>query len=76
MSDIQNSQVKEWILGLNKEHKIMLLENAIKDKNVAAHLALVKILSEAPISEGGLPSDDIPRPDDPKFEKYFDEKEA
>ena len=76
MSDIQNSQVKEWILGLTKEHKIMLLENAIKDKNVSAHLALVQILSEAPISEGGLPSDDIPRPDDPKFEKYFDEKEA
>jgi len=76
MSDIKDLQVKEWILGLTKEHKIMLLENAIKDKNVMAHMALVKILVEAPLSQGGLSSDDIPRPDDPKFEKYFDEKEA
>ena len=53
---------KEWLLKCSKEHKISLIEHAIKTENIAAYFALSKLLLETPISKGGVASEDIPQP--------------
>lgn len=52
----------EWILGCSKEHKQFLLRQAIKEKNIGAYMKIADLLLNAPISEGGLASEDIPHP--------------
>lgn len=52
----------EWILGCSKEHKQFLLRQAIEEKNIGAYMKIADILLSAPISEGGLASEDIPHP--------------
>lgn len=53
---------KKWILTCSKEHKISLMNHAIKTDNISAYFALTKLLLETPISKGGLASKDIPQP--------------
>jgi hypothetical protein len=53
---------KKWILTCSKEHKISLMNHAIKTDNISAYFALTKLLLDTPISEGGVASQDIPQP--------------
>ena len=60
----KDAHFKEWLLGCSKEHKIFLMEQAIRDNNVGAYFAMTKVFLETPISQGGVPSSDIPNPAD------------
>jgi hypothetical protein len=60
----KDAHFKEWLLGCSKEHKIFLMKQAIRDNNVAAYFALTKVFLETPISQGGIPSSEIPNPAD------------
>ena len=55
-------EMKQWILSMSTEHKIFLLNKAIEDGEMGVHMMLTKILLDAPIKDGGLPSELIPSP--------------
>lgn len=58
---------KTWFLSLEKETKIEMLEEALKEDNtLASFLSLSRILLDTPISEGGISSEEI----DSVFNKY------
>lgn len=63
----KDSHFKEWLLGCSKEHKIFLMEQAIRDNNVGAYFAMTKVFLETPIAQGGVSSDDIPHPADKRL---------
>ena len=50
---------KKWFLSLPKEMKLMLLEDMMKEGETGMAFETMKILLDAPISEGGILSDDI-----------------
>tara|TARA_R110000796_G_scaffold237794_2_gene357968 strand:- start:1376 stop:1585 length:210 start_codon:yes stop_codon:yes gene_type:complete len=50
---------KKWFLSLPKEMKLTLLEDMMKEGETGMAFATMKILLDAPISEGGILTDDI-----------------
>jgi len=50
---------KKWFLSLPKEMKLTLLEDMIKEGEPGMALATAKILLDAPITKGGISTDDI-----------------
>tara|TARA_B100000900_G_scaffold302182_1_gene260733 strand:- start:333 stop:536 length:204 start_codon:yes stop_codon:yes gene_type:complete len=50
---------KEMLLGLSKEMKLGLLDDANKTGEYTIVMQMMKILLDAPISEGGISSDEI-----------------
>jgi len=49
----------KWFLSLPKETKLMLLGDMVKEGETGMAFATMKILLDAPISEGGISTDDI-----------------
>ena len=50
---------KDWFLGLPAEIKLELLGDMLKEGNSGMALATAKILLDAPISKGGILTEDI-----------------
>lgn len=50
---------KEWFLSLPKETKLTLMADMLKEDKVGMALEAMKILLDAPISKGGILTDDI-----------------
>ena len=50
---------KEMLLGMSKEMKLGLLDDANKTGEYTIVMQMMKILLDAPISEGGISSDEI-----------------
>ena len=50
---------KEMLLGFSKEMKLVLLDDANKTVEYTIVMKMMKILLDAPISEGGISSDEI-----------------
>ena len=50
---------KEWFLSLPKEMKLTLLADMMKEGETGMAFATMKILLDAPITEGGILTDDI-----------------
>jgi hypothetical protein len=50
---------KEMLLGMSKEMKLGLLDDANKTGEYTIVRQMMKILLDAPISEGGISSDEI-----------------
>jgi hypothetical protein len=50
---------KDWVLGLPKEMKLMVLEDSIKEDEFGIFLNLSKVLLDAPLSEGGISTEEI-----------------
>ena len=63
-------QEKEWMLSLNTEHKIMLLDSMLEQNEFGNFMAFSKILLDAPISKGGLLTETI----DSVFRKHFPDR--
>lgn len=56
---MSNSEEKKWILSLDKEEKIYLMHEILKSKNYGVWFRFVDVLLEAPISAGGITTDEI-----------------
>ena len=54
-----NMLEKEMLLGMSKEMKLGLLDDANKTGEYTIVRQMMKILLDAPISEGGISSDEI-----------------
>jgi hypothetical protein len=54
-----NESEKQWFLSLPAEMKLTLLDNMLKEGESGMALATAKILLDAPLSEGGISSEDI-----------------
>lgn len=54
-----NMLEKEMLLGMSKEMKLGLLDDANKTGEYTIVRQIMKILLDAPISEGGISSDEI-----------------
>ncbi len=52
-------ELKEWFLSMDKDVKLGLLESALKDDKFGEFMQLSMILLDAPITEGGLPTEEI-----------------
>jgi hypothetical protein len=50
---------KDWILSLPKEMKLKILEDSLKEDEFGVFMGLTKILLDAPLSEGGIPTEEI-----------------
>lgn len=50
---------KEMLLGMSKEMKLGILDNANKQGQQALVFQMMKILLDAPISEGGISTEEI-----------------
>ena len=50
---------KDWFLGLPAEMKLTLLGDMLKEGKSGMALATAKILLDAPLSEGGILTEDI-----------------
>jgi len=50
---------KDWVLKLPKEMKLMVLEDSLKEDEFGVFLNLSKVLLDAPISEGGISTEEI-----------------
>ncbi len=48
-----------WILSLPVETKLGFIEKAIEDKDIGMALGIAKIFLDAPLSKGGISSDEI-----------------
>ena len=53
-----NNQM-DWLLSLPKETKLNFIDAALKEKNVGMALSIAKIFLDAPITKGGISSDEI-----------------
>jgi len=49
----------DFLLSQTTENKLMILESALQDDDVAMFIKLSMILLDAPITEGGLPTEMI-----------------
>ena len=50
---------KDWLLSLPKDIKLTLLGDMMKEGEIGMAFQTMKILLDAPISEGGILTDDI-----------------
>ena len=69
MTTLTTEETK-WVLSLSREHKLQFMEDMLKEKMMVEWLQFIKILLDAPISEGGVETDII----DKIFNKYKDGK--
>ena len=49
----------DWLLSLPKETKLNFIDAALKEKNTGMALSIAKIFLDAPITKGGISSDEI-----------------
>lgn len=49
----------EWLLSLPKKDKLMFIESALKDGDFGMAMGIAKILLDAPITKGGISTDEI-----------------
>jgi hypothetical protein len=54
-----NEGEKEWFLSLPKEMKLKLMGDMLKEGETGMALATAKILLDAPITKGGISTDEI-----------------
>ena len=59
MTKFTEDQEKTFVLALPLKMKLDLLESALKEDKFGVFMAMTKILLEAPISEGGVPTEMI-----------------
>ena len=52
-------QEKQFILGLPLNAKLIVLDEALETNKFGIFMALSKVLLDAPISEGGVPTETI-----------------
>ena len=48
---------KDWVLSLNEEQKILILEEMLKEQKYGMAFEFMDVLLKAPISYGGVSSD-------------------
>ena len=53
------SQETKFILGFPKEMKLQILKEAMEEKDLSVAFSLAKILLDAPISKGGIATEEI-----------------
>lgn len=53
------TEEKKWFLSLPKEMKLKLMNDMLKENETGMAFATMNILLEAPISKGGISSDEI-----------------
>lgn len=56
---IMKTEEKKWFLSLPKEMKLRLMSDMLTEGETGMALATMKILLDAPISEGGILSEEI-----------------
>lgn len=49
----------KWVLSLSRKMKFKLLEDSLKEDEFGVFMGLTKILLDAPLSEGGIPTEEI-----------------
>ena len=49
----------KWVLSLPRKMKFKLLEDSLKEDEFGVFMGLTKILLDAPLSEGGIPTEEI-----------------
>ena len=54
-----NTVEKEWFLSLPKETKLTLMADMLKEGETGMALATAQILLDAPITKGGISTDEI-----------------
>ena len=59
MSNKVSKELKKYILSLPKQRKLRMLKDSQEQDKYGVFLDLLDIYLEAPISEGGISSDDI-----------------
>lgn len=64
-----NSEEKTWFLSLPKETKLRLMSDMLDEGETGMAFATMKILLDAPISNGGILSEDIQEVFDANLEK-------
>ncbi len=52
-------ELKQWFLSMDKDVKLGLLESALKDDNFGEFVQLSTILLDAPITKGGISTEEI-----------------
>ena len=50
---------KDWLLSLPKDKKLMFIEEALKDDDLGMAMGIAKILLDAPITKGGVSTDEV-----------------
>ena len=48
-----------WLLSLPKENKLMFIESALKEGDFGMAMGIAKILLDAPITKGGISTEEI-----------------
>ena len=61
-------QEKEWVLNLPTEMKLSLMEDMLKEEKIKMAFDFMKMLLDAPITEGGVSTEEI----NAVWEKYYD----
>tara|TARA_R110000751_G_scaffold132417_1_gene234922 strand:+ start:349 stop:564 length:216 start_codon:yes stop_codon:yes gene_type:complete len=51
--------MKKMILGMGRKEQMEMVEGAVRELGISAMMQLGDILMEAPISKGGMSSDDF-----------------
>jgi hypothetical protein len=49
----------DWLLSLPKETKLNFIDSALKEGNAGMALSIAKLFLDAPITKGGISSDEI-----------------
>jgi hypothetical protein len=63
------TEEKDWFLSLPKETKLILMEDMLKEDETGMAFSTMNLLLEAPISEGGISSDEISKIFDKDLER-------
>ena len=59
MSDVVSKELKDLVLSFPKQFKLRLLKNSQSEGENLVVMTLITIYTEAPISEGGISSNEI-----------------
>ncbi len=60
-------QTGKWVLSLSKNDKLMFLEDMLKEQKYGMAFEFMDVLLKAPISKGGITTDEINK----VWKKYF-----
>ena len=55
--DDKDATFKQWFLSTSRAHKRMLFDKAWDEGNIGVFKGMMDIVMEAPIKDGGLPSE-------------------
>lgn len=58
MGELKESE-KDWILSMRTEQKKMLMREMLKENKIGNYFQFIKVLLDAPISKGGMSTEDI-----------------